>query len=161
MYAILSLDAILAIPAAPAAVDGIALPASFTTGLFAFTCLLTIAFLAANYGVSKRQAFMAIGGTLMITGVVWFAASQNELEREKRIAGAQIEHAAAIAEAADSHCPIVLEAVRDGGIKELMREDVLKIRWVCGSLPFLNAVNSETAVLDITFSGRASKGIRS
>lgn len=161
MNAILSLDAILALPTAPAALEGISLPASFTAGLFAFSCLLTVAFLAANFGTSKRQAFMATGVSLVITGMAWFAASQNEQDREKRIASAQIEHAAAVAETVDRHCPSVLEAVRDGSVKELMREDVLKIRWACGTMPFLDAVNSETAVLDITFSSHAGKGLPS
>lgn len=48
-------------------------------------------------------------------------------------------------------CPSVIEGVRSGAIKELMREDVLKIRWVCDEKAFMEAVNSEDATLDITF----------
>lgn len=49
-------------------------------------------------------------------------------------------------------CPIVLDAISSGQLRELERMDVYKIREVCGDEAFLHAANSTQAGLDITFS---------
>lgn len=48
-------------------------------------------------------------------------------------------------------CPIVLDAVSSGQLRELERMDVYKIREICGDEAFLHAANSTQAGLDITF----------
>lgn len=112
--------------------------------LFVAACAASILYLIRSFP-RFNGLHLAIG---VLSAVIAFGLYHATGEANGRYEVARQEH---LHRASAAVCETVIEGIRSGAVKELMREDVLKIRWVCNEKAFLEAVNSEGATLDITF----------